>query len=138
MSDPKRTKAESADQRHLFSRVSKAYHALEREVQDAGKAVIELLKVHNRGWRTAISAEKLLKNRGISQRQWRKVVAYHRLCGHPVGSSPDGYFWCVTLEDIEVTERHLRGRLAALEEDLAGWAMARRTIEMGCAQVSMI
>ena len=56
----------------------------------------------------------------------------------PLGSSPDGYFYIHNLEDLEVTDRHIRDRQKALEKDRFRLQIIRAGIVNGSCQGQLI
>ena len=93
--------------------------------------VYSYLKHSAPGKGKAIKSDALEQELGISGNELRKTVNRLRRTGAPIGSSKDGYFFCVTAGEVYSTIRQLRRMAGGLYAAIEGLENALDSFDRG-------
>lgn len=67
----------------------------------------------------------------ITDQALRSIIHKLRLDGYPIASSPKGYWWAKTPDEIDPTIAHLRGRATKIYEIVRALEKSRAKLAIG-------
>jgi biotin operon repressor len=95
------------------------------------EAIYTYLKHKAPGKGKSIKSDALEQELGISGNELRKAINRMRREGAPIGSSKDGYFFCVTAGEVYSTIRQLRRMAGGLYAAIEGLENALDSFDRG-------
>lgn len=88
-------------------------------------SILDYVTKNHNGAENAILAGRLCSMLGITGRLLRRAITELQVEGHPICSDTNGYFYAVSVDEIESTVAHLTSRAQEMEAARDGLLKAK-------------